>query len=67
VAQVRRQTVFTLHTPLPAGNETFELGLVQRYLADRLFGIDAGTLASLGTIPTRPPSTWAPWPSASRR
>ncbi len=49
VAQVRRQTVFTLHTPLPAGNETFDLGLVQRYLADRLFGIDAGTLASLGT------------------
>jgi len=49
VAQVREQTVFTLHTPVPAGNETFDLGLVQHYLADRLFGIDAATLSSLGT------------------
>jgi starch phosphorylase len=49
VAQVRERTVFTLHTPLPAGNETFDLGLVQHYLADRLLGIDAATLGSLGT------------------
>jgi starch phosphorylase len=48
VEQVKEHTVFTLHTPLPAGNETFDLGLVQRYLADRLLGIDADTLAGLG-------------------
>ena len=48
VAQVREHTVFTLHTPLPAGNETFDLGLVQHYLADRLHGIDAAALACPG-------------------
>ena len=47
-AQVREHTVFTLHTPLPAGNETFDLGLVQRYLGDRLHGIDAASLARVG-------------------
>ncbi|MBM3694497.1 MAG: glycosyltransferase family 1 protein [Actinobacteria bacterium] len=46
--QVREHTLFTLHTPLPAGNETFDLGLVQHYLADRLHGIDAAVLADLG-------------------
>lgn len=30
--QVSRNTVFTTHTPVPAGNEQFELELVQRYL-----------------------------------
>jgi len=48
VSQVREHTVFTLHTPLPAGNETFDLGLVQSYLTDRLHGIDDAVLASLG-------------------
>ena len=47
-AQVREHTVFTLHTPLPAGNETFDLGLVQHYLGDRLHGIDAAALARVG-------------------
>ena len=47
-AQVREHTVFTLHTPVPAGNETFDHGLVQRYLADRLHGVDAGTLEAMG-------------------
>jgi starch phosphorylase len=47
-AQVREHTVFTLHTPLPAGNETFDLGLVQHYLADRLHGIGAAALAAMG-------------------
>jgi starch phosphorylase len=49
VQQVRENTLFTLHTPVPAGNETFDLSLVQRYVADRLLGIDADVLASLGT------------------
>jgi starch phosphorylase len=47
-ARVRENTVFTLHTPLPAGNETFDLGLVQQYLADRLHGINAAALSAVG-------------------
>lgn len=30
---IRRNTVFTTHTPVPAGNEQFDSGLVLRYLA----------------------------------
>ncbi len=37
--EVRDSTVFTTHTPVPAGNEVFAPALVQRYLA----GIVAGT------------------------
>ena len=37
--EVRGSTVFTTHTPVPAGNEVFEPALVQRYLA----GVVAGT------------------------
>ncbi|MGE5689285.1 MAG: alpha-glucan family phosphorylase [Pseudomonadota bacterium] len=32
--QVRATTVFTTHTPVPAGNEVFEPELVRRYLGD---------------------------------
>lgn len=46
--QVRAKTLFTLHTPVPAGNERFDLGAVQRY-TDYLFPeIDAATIAKLG-------------------
>ena len=31
LAGVRRRSVFTTHTPLPAGNETFDPGLVRKY------------------------------------
>jgi starch phosphorylase len=34
VERISRNAVFTTHTPVPAGNETFESGLVVRYLAD---------------------------------
>ena len=37
--EVRGSTVFTTHTPVPAGNEVFEPALVKRYLA----GLVAGT------------------------
>jgi starch phosphorylase len=30
--RIRNQTVFTLHTPVPAGNEVFERGLAAKYL-----------------------------------
>ncbi|MDX6411188.1 MAG: glycogen phosphorylase [Gaiellaceae bacterium] len=36
--EVRGSTVFTTHTPVPAGNEVFEPALVQRYLS----GVVAG-------------------------
>jgi glycogen phosphorylase len=32
LAAVAQNAVFTTHTPVPAGNESFDLGLVQRYL-----------------------------------
>lgn len=31
--EVRDQTIFTLHTPVPAGNETFELAISDKYMA----------------------------------
>jgi len=48
VKAVKESTVFTLHTPVPAGNEVFEPDLVTRYLGGRLAGLDDDTLASLG-------------------
>lgn len=45
---VKANTLFTLHTPVPAGNERFDLGSVQRY-TDYLFPeIDPTTVAALG-------------------
>jgi len=48
VEQIRNSTVFTLHTPVPAGNEVFDSNLVARYLSGRLPGLDDATLDSLG-------------------
>jgi glycogen phosphorylase len=48
--RVRRTTVFTTHTPVPAGNETFDAGLARRVLgplAERL-GVPWDTVAGLG-------------------
>jgi starch phosphorylase len=48
--QVRRTTVFTTHTPVPAGNEVFDPKLVQRYvggLAEEA-GVPADRLLALG-------------------
>jgi len=45
---VRARSAFTLHTPVPAGNEVFDLDMVKRYLSGRLPGIDDEALASLG-------------------
>lgn len=35
LGRVRKNTVFTTHTPVPAGNESFDRELVARYLAER--------------------------------
>ncbi|MCB2222976.1 MAG: alpha-glucan family phosphorylase [Actinobacteria bacterium] len=48
VERVRGSTVFTLHTPVPAGNEVFDADLVRRYLSGRLPGLEDGTVSALG-------------------
>jgi len=48
--QVRRSTVFTTHTPVPAGNEVFRDELVTRYVGPLAMaaGIDEKALLELG-------------------
>ncbi|MGQ0552947.1 MAG: alpha-glucan family phosphorylase [Planctomycetota bacterium] len=50
VAAVRAQHVFTTHTPVPAGNETFDTGLVRPFLGAtaRDLGVDVDSLIALG-------------------
>ena len=53
LAGIRAATVFTTHTPVPAGNERFDPGLVRRYvapLAERA-GLPWEELEALGTKP----------------
>jgi starch phosphorylase len=47
---VSRNTVFTTHTPVPAGNESFDADLVRRYFAGwaESAGIDLEALIGLG-------------------
>ncbi len=46
---VRAGTVFTTHTPVPAGIDRFEASLVKRYLeSDLLPGVDTGQVLALG-------------------
>jgi len=51
--EVRRTTVFTTHTPVPAGNEVFGDDLVLRYVGDlaRSAGISDDRLLDLGRSP----------------
>ena len=48
--RVRRSTVFTTHTPVPAGNEVFDRDLVARYLRERArrAGLSIDELLALG-------------------
>jgi starch phosphorylase len=48
---VQANTLFTLHTPVPAGNEVFEVPLVEKYLSDwpRRVDRDMAYLAHLGS------------------
>ena len=50
VEHVRRTTVFTTHTPVPAGNEVFGEELVEQYVGGLAAsaGIDRATLLELG-------------------
>ncbi len=46
--EVERNTLFTLHTPVPAGNEVFDLAMVERYLNGHLEHVPETTLAEFG-------------------
>ncbi|MEY2517302.1 MAG: glycogen phosphorylase [bacterium] len=61
LADVRRRTVFTTHTPVPAGNDTYEPDHVRRTLAGlaRSAGIDVETILRLGR--TRPDDEHEPF------
>ena len=50
-ASVRRNTVFTTHTPVPAGNEVFALDLVKQHLEpwSRDTGVPSDEVTALGT------------------
>jgi starch phosphorylase len=48
---VTERTLFTLHTPVPAGNEVFDLGLVEHYLGGELPHITDNLLRDLSTPP----------------
>jgi starch phosphorylase len=50
---VRRSTVFTTHTPVPAGNERFDVDLARRYLASfaEASGVSVDLLLELGSAP----------------
>ena len=47
---VKKNSVFTTHTPVPAGNEAFDIGLVRKYFAEYCTqtGIAADQLIDLG-------------------
>lgn len=52
VRDVANTNVFTTHTPVPAGNEEFDPGLVDRYLGHyaKLMGVDAKTFHDLARV-----------------
>lgn len=49
LAEVREKAVFTTHTPVPAGNEAFDMHLVEKYLRPfcEKHGLECDTLLSL--------------------
>ncbi|WP_157001311.1 alpha-glucan family phosphorylase [Agromyces laixinhei] len=57
---VRAGTVFTTHTPVPAGIDRFDRALVERYLSGALLpGIDPADALALGLEPDADPETSA--------
>lgn len=57
---VRAGTVFTTHTPVPAGIDRFDRALVERYLTSSLLpGVDPADALALGVEPGADPSTSA--------
>ncbi len=53
---VAANAVFTTHTPVPAGHDVFDVGLVEYYLADmrKALGLGYGEFMSLGDLADTP-------------
>ncbi|MEO8529129.1 MAG: alpha-glucan family phosphorylase, partial [Pseudolysinimonas sp.] len=61
---VRAGTVFTTHTPVPAGIDRYDASLIQRYFSgDLLPGVDVADVLALGAEPDAPTGADAPPPS----
>ncbi len=56
--QVQATTVFTTHTPVPAGHDVFPFELVDRYICQcyPMFTLSREDFFALGTSPTDPPN-----------
>jgi len=57
VRKIARQTVFTTHTPVPAGHDRFDSGLIEEHLGPMrdALGISHDHLMSLGRVETHNP------------
>jgi starch phosphorylase len=56
IAEVRRTSIFTTHTPLPAGTDVFPFPLFDKYVGSHheQFGARRESLLQLGTNPSNP-------------
>lgn len=50
LAEVRKQCVFTTHTPVPAGHDQFDRGMVYRYAGERMASLLEGAGAYTGDM-----------------
>ncbi len=52
IEKVKANSVFTTHTPVPAGNEVYETSLIREYLGDcaRMCGVPIDHLLELGRV-----------------
>lgn len=68
IEQVAASTVFTTHTPVPAGNEVFDPALMTPYLAPIVaeIGLDWETFLDLGQLPGQAESEFGMTPFALR-
>jgi glycogen phosphorylase len=57
VRQVRETSIFTTHTPVPAGHDVFSFDLIDKYICDcyPLMELSREDFFKLGTSPTDPP------------
>jgi starch phosphorylase len=56
VREVRATSVFTTHTPVPAGHDVFPLDLVDKYICQCYPMLDRDDFIHMGTSPTDPPN-----------
>ncbi|MDD2904445.1 MAG: alpha-glucan family phosphorylase [Syntrophales bacterium] len=55
--EVRATSVFTTHTPVPAGHDVFSFDLMDKYICPCYPMLDRDALLRLGISPTDPPNT----------